>query len=274
MGILKIKCVLLALCLWSLAVLLSAGPARADHVQFYVDALPPYAVLHDNGPPTGFAVALMEQLMRMAGEHFDASDVSVMTWARAVHHVEVVPNTALLVLTKLPQRVAHYKWVGPLDLLPVGVIAHKDSGVVVDRLEDLLKYRVGIVRSTAPYLVLTRDLPEIGPNLVLFSGIPALLRMLRERRVDVIVQADRASKELMGAEGMDASEYSTIFHLAPLAVYFGFNKSTDDGLIRRLQSALDRFKEPGSSGVSPYERMRKAYFGEMAVRSVDGAWAK
>ncbi|OIQ51280.1 Bacterial extracellular solute-binding protein, family 3 [Pseudodesulfovibrio hydrargyri] len=264
MGIYKIKCVLLALCLWSFVALLSAEPALADHVQFYVDALPPYAVLHDDGPPTGFAVALMERLMRTAGEHFDATDVAVMTWARAVHHVEVVPHAALLVLTKLPERADRYKWVGPLDLLPVGVIARRDSGVVVERLEDLLKYRVGIVRNTAPYRVLIRDLPEVGPNLVLLSGIPALLRMLRERRVDVIVQADRASRELMRGEGMDADEYATIFHLAPLAVYFGFNKSTDDGLIHRLQSALDRFKEPDSSGVSPYSRMREAYFGRPA----------
>jgi polar amino acid transport system substrate-binding protein len=264
MGIHKAKYVLLFLLFGSFFGLVTAGSVRADNIRFYVDALPPYAVLHEDGPPTGFAVALMEQLMRSCGEHFDASEVSVMNWARAVHHVEIVPHTALLVLTKLPERADRYKWVGPLDLLPVGVIARKDSGIVVDRLEDLLKYRVGIVRNTAPYRVLVRDLPEVGPNLVLLSGIPALLRMLREKRVDVIVQADMAAKELMDGEGMNADEYATIFHLAPLAVYFGFNKSTDDGLILRLQEALDRFKEPDSSGTSPYSRMRGAYFGEPA----------
>ena len=186
-----------------------------------------------------------------------------MTWARSVNHVEVVPHSALLVLTKLPERVDRYKWVGPLDLLPVGVIAHKASGVVVDRLEDLLKYRVGMVRNTAPYRVLIHDLPEIGPNLVMLSGIPALLRMLRERRVDVIIQAEMAAKKLMGNEGMNESAYATIFHLTPLPIYFGFNKSTSDGLIRRLQSALDRFKEPDSSGISPYDRLRNSYFGQI-----------
>jgi polar amino acid transport system substrate-binding protein len=264
MGMYKMKNLLLALCFWSLAGLTSAGPAWAHHVQFYVDALPPYAVLHDDRPPTGFAVALMEELMRSSGEHFDASDVALMTWARAVHHVEVFPHACLLVLTRLPEREDRYKWVGPLDYLTVGVLARKGSGVVVDRLEDLLKYRVGIVRNTAPYRILIRDLPEVGPNLVLLSGIPSLLRMLRERRVDVIIQAERASRELMAAEGMNPDQFSTLFHLAPLPVYFGFNKSTDDGLIRRLQSALDRFKEPDWSGVSPYTRMREAYFGEAA----------
>ncbi|WP_338670066.1 substrate-binding periplasmic protein [Pseudodesulfovibrio methanolicus] len=264
MGFHKVKYVLLPLLFWSFLGLVTAGSVRADNIRFYVDALPPYAVLHEDGPPTGFAVALMEQLMRASGEHFEASDVSVMTWARAVHHVEVVPQAALLVLTKLPERADRYKWVGPLDLLPVGVIARKDSGIVVDRLEDLLKYRVGMVRNTAPYRVLVRDLPEIGPNLVMLSGIPALLRMLREKRVDVIIQADMAAKELMDGEGMNADDYSTIFHFAPLAVYFGFNKSTDDGLIHRLQSVLDRFKEPDSSGINPYSRMREAYFGRPA----------
>ena len=60
MGIEKLRIALFSLTLGSFLLLASGGPVRADHVQFYVDALPPYAVLHDDGPPTGFAVALME----------------------------------------------------------------------------------------------------------------------------------------------------------------------------------------------------------------------
>lgn len=273
MRMFDIKRILPALCLGSLVWLSSAGPGRADHVHFYVDALPPYAVLHDNGPPTGFAVALMGALMNTVGEHFSPSDVEVMTWARSVNHVEVVPKTALLVLTKLPERVDRYKWVGPLDELPIGVIAPKDSGVVIDRPEDLLNYRVGIVRNTAPYRVLLHDLPEIAPNLVMFSGIPALLRMLRERRVDAIVQAVRAAKQLMPAEGMNPDDYTAVFMLGSLPIYFGFNKSTDDSLIHRLQSALDKFKEVDALGSSPYERMREKYFGR-ELPNVAGAGAE
>ncbi|WP_371388198.1 substrate-binding periplasmic protein [Pseudodesulfovibrio karagichevae] len=259
----KANC-LLALCLWTIALLCSADPARADHVRFYVDALPPYAELRDDGPPTGFAVALMGRLMHSVHEHFDPSDVTVMTWARAVHEVEVMPGTALLVLARLPERIDRFKWVGPLDSLPIGVFARKGAGVEVNRLEDLKKYSIGMVRNTAPYRVLIKSLPSVRQNMVMLSGIPAQLRMLREGRVDVIVQAIGASIRLMGDEGMPAENFRVVYRFEPLQIYFGFNKSTDDGLIRRLQSALDRFKEPDSSGSSPYIRLREAYFDEPA----------
>jgi polar amino acid transport system substrate-binding protein len=274
MGILKKKFAVSFLFLLGLVVLVTSGTARADHVRFYVDGLPPYAVLHDDGPPTGFAVALMGQLMHFAGEHFAPDDIKVMTWARAVHEVEVMPGTALLVLARLPERIDRFKWVGPMDSLPIGVFARKDSGVVVSRLEDLKKYSIGMVRNTAPYRVLIKALPGIWQNMIMLSAIPAQLRMLREGRVDVIVQAIGASNRLMGDEDMAADDYHVIFRFEPLQIYFGFNKSTDDGLIDRLQSALDRFKEPDFSGISPYSRMRAAYFGKAAPVAVEGTEAE
>ena len=264
MGMLKTKNVLLAVCLWGFAWLASPGPAWADHVRFYVDGLPPYAMLQKDGPPTGFAVDLMGRLMHSIGEHFAPTDIKVMTWARAVHEVEVMPGTALLVLAKLPERLGRFKWVGPLDTLPLGVFARKDSGVTVHKMDDLRQYSIGMVRNTAPYRVLIKALPGIWQNLIMLSAIPAQLRMLREGRVDVIVQAVGASNQLMGDEDMAADDYHVVYRFEPLQIYFGFNKSTDERLIRRLQAALDKFKEPDASGTSPYDRLREVYFGKGA----------
>jgi polar amino acid transport system substrate-binding protein len=258
---LKVNKILPVLFFWLFAVFVSPEVAWADHVRFYVDGLPPYAVLHDNGPPSGFAVELMGRLMHSVGEHFAPTDIKVMTWARAVHEVEVKPGTALLVLARLPERIDRFKWVGPLDTLPIGVFARKDSGIKIEKLSDLKRYTIGMVRNTAPYRVLIKALPEIWQNMVMLSAIPAQLRMLREGRVDLIVQAIGASNRLMGDEGMAKDDYTVVYRFEPLQIYFGFNKSTDDGLIRRLQSALDRFKEVDSSGTSPYGRMRESFFG-------------
>ena len=264
--------ILLAILFGWLAIPRPAVCGSADQVRFYVDGLPPYAVVHPHGPPTGFAVELMGEMMRAAGERFDPDAVMVMNWARAIHHVETAPDTCLLVLARLPERLSRYKWVGPLDELPIWVIAHKNAGVAVNRLEDLLNYRVGMVRDTAPHQALIRKLPEIGPNLVLLSGIPALLRMLREDRVDVIIQAAEAARARMAREGMEADEYSALFKLGEMPIYFGFNKSVDDALLDRLQKALDRLKVPDGTGTSPYQRMRAKYFpGEASFDGGKGA---
>ncbi|MGE4192579.1 MAG: substrate-binding periplasmic protein [Pseudodesulfovibrio sp.] len=270
MGTFRLKFVLLSLCAAFLA-LFPARPALGDHVRFYADGLPPYAVLHDDGPPTGFAVELMGLMMHSIGEHFAPSDIKVLPWARAVHEVEIVPSSALIVLAQLPERLGRFKWVGPLDVIHIGAYARRRSGVKVERLEDLKRYSLGMVRNTSPIHIVVKALPGIEKNMVMLSGIPAQLRMLREGRVDVIVQALGATERMMGDEGMAAEDYRILYRFEPLTVYFGFNRNTDDELIDRLQSALDNFKKVDASGSSPYSRLRETYFGGTSPLDVEGA---
>lgn len=262
MGSFRLKYIFPSLCLWGVLALASAGPARADHVRFYVDGLPPYSILHRDGPPSGFAVDLMGRMMHSVGEHFAPSDIKVLPWARAVREVEIVPDAALLVLARLPERIGRFKWVGPLDTLPMGAFARRGAGVKVERLEDLKRYSLGMVRNTAPTLVLISALPGIDKQFVMLSGIPAQLRMLREGRVDVIVQALDATHGMMSGEGLAKDDYEVVYRLKPLTIYFGFNKETDDGLIDRLQTALDELKKVDATGSSPYDRLRETYFGK------------
>ncbi|WP_316901397.1 transporter substrate-binding domain-containing protein [Pseudodesulfovibrio indicus] len=273
MGKFRFRFVLLSLCV-GFFTLVAARSALGDHVRFYGDGLAPYVVVHDDGPPTGFAVALMQLMMHSIGEHFAPSDIKVLPWARAVHEVEIAPRSALIVLGQLPERLDRFKWVGPLDELPLGAYARRGAGVRVERLEDLTRYRIGVVRNTSPIQILINALPGIENNFVMLSGIPAQLRMLREGRVDVIVQALGAIDRMMSAEEMVADDYQVVYRFEPLMIYFGFNKDTDEGLIDRLQSALDSFKKVDASGSSPYSRLRERYFSETPPLDAEGAEGK
>lgn len=237
-------------------------PSPAWGLNFYVGGLPPYAWVDAPGPPRGLAVELMQRIMEAAGEPFSPEQVEVINWARAVHEVEFAPGAALLVLARLPEREGRFKWVGPIDRVDIGVFARADSGIVIREPSDILGHSIGVVRNTAPILLLLSVVPEARGDLVLLSSIPTQLRMLREKRLDLIVQATDAVRKMMLGEEMEQQDYALIHPLGTLNLYFGFHKDTDDALIRKLQGALDRLKEPDREGSSPYSRMKDRYLSE------------
>ena len=241
-------------------ILLLSFSSWAQELRFYVGGLPPYARVDQPGSPTGLAVDLMQSMMERIGKPFSADQITVINWARAVHEVEYSDGTALLILARLPEREDRFKWVGPIDRIDIGIFARRDSGIVISEPSDMLTHSIGVVRNTAPILLLLSVLPEAENNLELLSGIPTQLRMLRESRVDLIVQANDAVQMMMTGHDMEQSEYAMAYPLGTLDLYFGFHKGTDDSLIELLQDALDRLKEPDMDGSSPYSRLKDRYF--------------
>lgn len=246
-----------------LACLASAcwpSPALAESVLFYADDLPPYIQLHKQGPPTGFAVELLWEVVREAGVPEDDIVIERSNWARAVYSVHAVPGTALLCLAKLPERIDMYKWVGPIDSMEVGVFAAGDTKTVIEKEEDIFRYRIGVVRNTALRLALIEAYPGIEDNLVEVRGIETQLKMLREGRVDLIAQALLGSRRMMPRHGMRPEDYPLVRQLEPLQMYFGFNTSVSDAFIARLQEALDRLKAGKRGEKSRYEQIKAQHF--------------
>lgn len=53
-------------CLFCLAILCLAFHPVEDGILFYGGSLPPFIFIHDEGPPSGFAVDLLREVMREA----------------------------------------------------------------------------------------------------------------------------------------------------------------------------------------------------------------
>lgn len=235
-------------------------PAHAEKVVFYADSLPPYITLHAHGPPTGFAVELLHEVVREAGVEETDVSIELLHWARAVQGVRDVPGTALLCLAQLPERVHAFKWVGPIDFMAVGLFADKAGAVFLKEASDIYRYRIAVIRRTALSVALNAAYPGIGDNLEEVRGIDTQLRMLREGRVDMIAQAYAAVERTMGDHGMHPEDYVLVRRLEPLKMYFGFNKSVSDAFSARLQAALDRLKGCENGGKSRYEQIKAKYF--------------
>ncbi|BDQ35342.1 substrate-binding periplasmic protein [Pseudodesulfovibrio portus] len=254
------------LVLFCLAAACWPSPGLAERVLFYADDLPPYIQLHKQGVPTGFAVELLWEIVREAG--IPEVDVSIekSNWARAVSSVRTLPGTALLCLARLPERIDVYKWVGPIDSMEVGLFADGAAKIVMDKEEDIFRYRIGVVRNTALQLALLKAYPGIEQNLVELRGIGTQLKMLREGRVDLIAQALQGTRRMMPTHGMRPENYPLVRRLEPLRMYFGFNTSVSDAFIAQLQEALDRLKISKRGEKSRYEQIKAKYFNPTSTK--------
>lgn len=248
----------LFLCLW--AIICLPFSARAQSVLFYAGGLPPYIELHEQGEPTGFAVDLMRAVMREAGVPEDDISITVLPWARAVSGVQHTPGTALLCLALLPERLDEYKWVGPVDYMAVGLFAADPAQVPLKRQADIYRYRIGVVRQTALLNSLRNSYPGIEKNFEEVRSITAQLRMLKERRVDLIAQSILGIRLSMERLAMPVEDYPLVGRLEPLKMYFGFNNSFSDTFIARLQAGLDRLKKRKNGQKSRYDRLKEKYF--------------
>jgi polar amino acid transport system substrate-binding protein len=237
----------------------TAFPARAHGLHFLTGDLPPYVTLTADGPPTGFAVDIMVEVMREAGEPFHPENLEVTNWARAVHEVQFEPDKALLALARLPAREDRFKWVGPVFHMRTGLFGRVGETFAIRGYADLARHSIVVVRHTAPEVTLLQAVPDIGGNLVRVNSIEAQLRMLQEGRVDLMAQGIRPGRLRMPSVNIREEEYPLFFEIEPLQLYLGFNKSVDDAYIQRLQDALDRLKTGGPGTVSRYERLLRKY---------------
>ncbi|MBG0790769.1 MAG: ABC transporter substrate-binding protein [Desulfovibrionaceae bacterium] len=228
---------------------------------FYGAELPP--IIHEcgDGRLEGFAVDVLCEALRQSGREIDPSDIKNMPWARALEECRSRPGTALLALAMLPSRKTEYKWVGPIALMQSGLFAMKSSNIVINRPADYSRYRIGVVRDTAPAYFLFEALDRTVLRLEEVNNIRASIRMMRAGRLDLTVQSEPGFSQLLHEMGISRKEFVKVCDLKPLGLYFAFNQNADDAFIRRLETGLERLRAcPADGGPSRHEELCRKYW--------------
>lgn len=235
----------------------------AGEVTFYCGTgMPPFVHLEPGGVPGGFAVELLEEIMKEAGEPFSRKEIVVTNWPRALHNMMSLPGSADIFVALIPERVGKIQTVGPIERTPMGIFTSKASGISIHDPAELKKYRIGVVRNTAPISMLMALNPEIESNLEKTPSVKSHMLMLKEGRIDLVVAPIGKGTELLRETGMDPEDYHMVYPLGSVDFYYGFNPTVDSGYVARLQAALGRLI--GCQGDSPsrYDRIRAKYIKE------------
>lgn len=185
-------------------MLLCAQAARADGeapLQVVTGDLPPYAIEGQPQRP-GLHVEVVEQVMRRAGTPVK---VGFVPWARAIALTQHTPRTAILPLTRTPEREAHYTWLMKLDTQHF-VFINRQGDAPVTSLEQARKLRIVVLRGS-PNLaqLLNRQFSET--QIVQATKVEDMLRMLERGIVDALYGGNVINMEKVRTTGRNPAGF-------------------------------------------------------------------
>lgn len=242
---------------------------HADDISFYMGEVYPLNYVAEDELRTGAVVEIVSIIMREAGQVLDPRDIKVINWARSLFDVATYPNTGVFSVARTPERDKKYKWVGPVAELNIGLIAKKADNIIIENEQDVGKYRIGIVRGSAPEHILISKYGMKASQLNHLKDDLTQFKMLNADRVDLITQADTSASSGLQQAGLDPSRFEMVYILQHVDLYVAFNPKTDELLIDKIQRALSSLKEKSAKGVSRYDEIMDFYYGEnrISIRS-------
>lgn len=230
---------LMWLCSLATITMLSASFSFAqsvDDLVVFTEEYPPYNYTAD-GKVVGSSTEIVLDVLERLGSKLTRNDIQVVPWARAYNEVTHNKNAIIFSIARSGERESQFKWVCSLGCLTIGVIAHKQKGMVINGLADLRKYRIGVVREDIGHQMIRKLIPE--KKLDIANSSTANLRKLQERRIDMFVyDVDKFIKHVLARLRLNAREYEVVHVLGKMSICLAFNKDADDGLVDKFRTAL------------------------------------
>lgn len=216
-----------------------------DDLIFLTEQYPPYNFLED-GEVRGISVDLLMLILEHTKSKQTRNDIQLGPWARGYRTVLNRPNTCLFSMTRTDARDPLFKWVGPIILTRIALIAKKDRAITIQAIKDVVPYKIGVVIDD----IGEQQLQETGLPLTVerLAGVDVTRRSLKKLqagRIDLWAYEEFVAKFAMETYGFDPDKYETVYTLAEGELYYACHKETPSIVIHQLQQALDDLKALG-----------------------------
>lgn len=222
----------------------SIAPAQTvDDLTIMTESYPPLNFSR-NGQLQGVSVDLMDDLLKKVNSKLSRRDIELVPWARGYLNLRTQKNTCLFSMTRTRERENLFKWVGPICTSRIVLIAPKASRISVKSVDDLKKFRIGVVRDDVGELLLV----EKGIKREELSIVASPERnadKLKAGRIDLWACGDMVARWIMKEKGLNPQDYETVFVLTDSEQFYAFHIDTSDQVIRKFQSALNELKQQG-----------------------------
>ncbi len=230
------KKVVMLVVLLFLSTMLSAE----EKITLMTEIFPPYQYYNEDLKWTGISIEIIEAVKKEINSQISIKEVP---WTRGVKITKKRKNTALFSMLRTPEREKLYKWVGPLIDLSMVFFKKTGSEIVISSMEDAKKVnKVGVTRNVANHEILRA---KGFKNLdILQNGADEnnIIKLIKGR-IDLWASTyfgGLYSGKSLGYEGMIEPIPEVTAFKGQL--YLAFNSKTDDSVIKRWQSGLDRIK--------------------------------
>ncbi|MBB2493433.1 substrate-binding periplasmic protein [Aquipseudomonas ullengensis] len=212
----------------------------AAELRLLTEQAPPTSYM-EAGKPTGYAVAVVEELIHRTGQ---AAHIELLPWTRAYHLVKHEPDTALFSMVRTDEREAQFQWVGPILQGSTRFYSLKSSQLTIDSLDAAAHSgTVALPKQWYTYETLQQK------GFTNLYGVPSskqMVTMLKHGRVKLIATEDLTLREELAAGGLTPEEVQAHLAFMNSDYYIAFSPQTDAALVTQWQRELDGMRRDGS----------------------------
>lgn len=225
-----------------LALLLALWPAllaRAEPPLRLVAAdLPPYAIAAGGDSP-GSLVEIAQELARRVGT---PATMEFYPWQRALALTAVLPRTAVLPLTRTPEREAHYRWLVRLRLQNFVFVALHGSLDLRD-VAALTRRPVAVLRGS-PH---KRALQAMNfTSVVECASVRECMRMVRKGVVDATYGGEDIHRYAANVDGNHEADFDFSAIIRSGDIWLGGSLDFTEDDARKWRAAHEAMRADGT----------------------------
>ncbi len=215
-------------------------PNKKNSLIFLSPEVLPFAGLKDR-KPIGFAVEILQEIMHRLGRN---DTIAINKWKIAYKRGLSEPNIVLFPPSRTPEREDLFKWVGPLIPEKLLLFARKDSGLIINSLEDAKK--VGGIATVTGYasekLLKNKGFANLVSQRSSMQGPDAL----KFGRVDLWISSNVTMQQTALSANVDPDLFEPLFIVKETPSYLAFSRTVPDEVVNQWQTTLDDMKRDGS----------------------------
>lgn len=235
----------------------SSHSQEPEKLHVMVDDNPPYNYA-EGGELRGISIDLLSLIFEKMGFRLRKEDIEFIPWARGYEEAQRKAGTLLCTTARIPEREELFKWVGPIGVSRIALLARKGSNITISSLDDVAQYGVEVVKNdTGEAMVIRSNIPEsvVGQSLTVWSSLYKLLH----GDVKLVAFDETIAQHVVSRMGHNIDVLDVVYILGEENLYYALNKRFQDSFITKMQQTLDTLKKPTANSQSDYERILKKY---------------
>jgi len=228
---------------------LAAASAVAAEQEFepltvLLEPVPPFSYKDAEGRPAGYAVELMQEMLRRcrlkALPEFNS-------WTHIYQRALKDPRVLVISMARLEERESFFHWIGPTAARRVFLYRLKSRPEVqVSTLEAAKAYKIAVIRDDAAERDLLARGFELGTHLDRSPDHAAMLRKLFAQRDELVALNSTVAAATLAQFGYDFGQIEPLVKLSETRLYMALSRSSGEALHVQLLRAWDGMKRDGT----------------------------
>jgi polar amino acid transport system substrate-binding protein len=235
-----------------------AGSAEPRRLHLLTESSPPVSMLA-GAEVIGSGTEKVREIMARTGTGYT---LDLLPWRRAYSQVQQQADSCLFSTSRTPEREVTFKWVGPTDEAEWVLLGRADRNFRLRTLDDARNLRIGTYHGDARDAYLRARGFRVDPAPVDMMNP----RKLMLDRIDLWAASLKRGTALTKQNSW-GENIVPVLTFNRVGVYLACNRAVPDGLIDRMNAALEGMGRDGT--MQRIDRKYEKWVEDMQAKNAD-----